>query len=100
LAGPAARAVALVLRALRLGAHVRDLGQRAVAAVVAAEERHLGRLLDRMCGATRDARPLFAPAVERLPRRVERRLGSEDAVMHPPADADRDRAGQGGGTAP
>src|SRR5476649_655065 len=34
----AARAIALVLRALRLGAEVRDLGERAVAAILAAEE--------------------------------------------------------------
>src|SRR5262245_8575941 len=37
-AGAAARPVALVLRALRLGAEVGDLRQRAVAAVAAAEE--------------------------------------------------------------
>src|SRR4051794_373254 len=48
----AARAVPLVLRALRLRADVGDVGQRAVAAVLAAEHRHLRRLLD----AVRDSR--------------------------------------------
>src|SRR5439155_182849 len=42
----AARPVSLVLRAHRLGADVRDLGQRAVAAVPAMEHRYLDRLLE------------------------------------------------------
>src|SRR4029079_3125371 len=100
LARAAARAVALVLRALRLGADVRDLGQRAVAAVETAEERHLGRLLGRMCGTTRDARPLLEPAVQRPPGRVERRLGGEDAVVHPAAHPAREADAQVGAPPP
>src|SRR4029078_8457962 len=43
----AARTVALVLSTHRLGTHVRDLGERAVPAVLACEQGHLRRLLER-----------------------------------------------------
>ena len=69
LAGAAARPVALVLRALRLRADVGDLGQRAVAAVAAAEERHLGRLLQPR------GRPSRRPAPSRPPGRTRVRPG-------------------------
>src|SRR5438552_19037780 len=49
-AGAAAGAVALVLRAHRLRADVGDIGERAVAAVLAPKQRRLRRLLDDVQG--------------------------------------------------
>src|SRR4029453_1552069 len=79
-AGTPARAVSLVLGALRFGAHVCDLRERAVAAVLAAEERHLRCLLDRMRRSLHGPGCLLDAAVEGSRGREERRLVREHRV--------------------
>ena len=85
-ARPAARAVALVLRALRLRADVGDLGERAVAAVLAGEQRHLGGLLERMGHPPHGSRGLVDAAVDAPSGREERRVAREDRVVEAAAE--------------
>ena len=93
LAGAAARAVALVLRTLRLGTHVRDVGQRAVAAVAAAEQRDLRRLLQAV-GDLPGCRRLLHRAVEGAAGGEERRVRLERGGVQAPAEPVLHRHGQ------
>src|SRR3954447_13202772 len=86
LAGPAARAVALVLRALRLRAEVGDVGQRAVATVAALEHRALRRLLGHVQRLADDPRRPLGALVERPAGAGQRGVVLEGEVVHEPAD--------------
>ena len=92
----AAGAVALVLRALGLRAHVRDLRERAVAAVPAREERHLGRLLERVRRSAHGAGGRVEPPVDAPGGRAQRCVAREDLLVHAPAEAVRERHPQVG----
>ena len=81
----AAGAVALVLHALALGAEVGDVGQRAVAAVAAVEERDLDGLLEDMEGMAQ-AGPF--DAAEETPRQWgPRAVRIEDQAVNQPVEA-------------
>ena len=95
-ARPAARAVALVLRALRLRADVGDLGERAVAAVLASEQRHLRGLLERMGWPDDSSRGLLDAAVDAPPDCEERRVAREHRVVEAAAEPVLDRHTQVG----
>src|SRR5688500_7149107 len=81
----AAGAVALVLGALRLGAEERDVGQRAVAAVLALEHRAFRRELEH-AQRPRTLRRVLRALVRRLAEPEERRVRREHAVVHPAAE--------------
>src|SRR5439155_12459971 len=68
-------------------ADVRDLGKRAVAAVVTVEERHLGHLLERVHGLPNRSWCLLDATVEGTRRRKERCLAREERGVQAPAEA-------------
>src|SRR5690242_9056893 len=82
----ATRAIALVLGALRFGAEEGDVRQRAIAAVLAAEHRRLGGVLQDAQGP-RTLKGVARGGVNPLPELVERLAGREDLAVNELAEA-------------